>query len=304
MERSSKKRSRLLTILTVAVCMIFFAGCGASGGQKEAALPEGTEFIFNGTTEANTGRTLNVSITGADDGSLTLSVEEIPMLEVDGHWTFEEGKGYKVYLDDGSGTFSFSQYDTEKKEFDLSMSLDLGSYGEQKVGFTFPNAAFADSYDGVGLGKTPPSFKMTNGWGGGIQEGSGKLACNEDGTVTATATCAAGIFIERTGSWVYDEANNCYEIEFTDDYDLSDMAPNNVFEINAWTGSKDEEGSCTTYTVDEVVAADGYDSFKGPFTAEFNEETQQYETTASLIWTWGAAKEQIAVFTCTYSEYR
>lgn len=303
-----KRKARSATMLLLAAALIWglsaCSGGGAGGGGQqqptESAHEDSHAFVFTGTTESNTGRLLNCSITGEKDGTLAVAIRELPLLEVGGRWELVEGKGYKVYLDDGNDTIAYAQYDTQTQSFSLSCYIDMGSYGMQKVSFSCEDPAFAEGYDGVGLGKTPPAFLMTDGWGGGIQQGSGKMVCGEDGTVTATATAAAGIFVTRTGTWSYDEAADRYEIVFSEGYDLSDMAPNGVYEISVWSGSKQEENAQEVLTVEEVLDPQGRDSFRGPIYAQYNSETGQYETQVHMIWTWGAAKEQIAVFQCAY----
>ena len=301
MSKKIKRAFLLVLALVMAACVFGCSGSSKPAKQETAVKDDTHAFVFTGTTESNTGRTLNISILGEKDSdALAVEIKELPLLELGGRYEFVENKGYKIYLNDGNDTFAYAQYDPATKDFSMPCYIDMGSYGMQKVNFTYHDEDFAASYDGVGLGKTPPAFLMTHGWGGGVQEGSGKLACNEDGTVSASATCAAGIFVTRTGTWTYDEANDRYEIVFSEPYDLSDMEPNGVFNINIWYGSRNEVGQAEVKTVEEVLDPSGINSWCGPFYAEYNAEAGQYETQAYLIWTWGAAKEEIAVFNCAY----
>lgn len=315
LEEVMHKRNRIMSLvlslaLAFALCL-GLAGCGACQ-QDDSPIGGGSEneFVFTGTGTATNGRTLSFVITGDPDGSLEVTVEEIPVLHLPGHWTFVENKGYKIYFDDGTGTFEYTRYDTETGEFYFTTTVSTGSYGTPEVTFTYQDESFAETYDGIGLGRRPPVFNLY-GWYGGRLGWDGIIRCAEDGTFIATARPERSE--TRTGTWTYDEETDTYSLlcdtavlwanghEMTEDEWKVAPTGRPDAPIEEWSDRQYElgRGDLTTLSWDEYVARN---YCKGPFntTATYEGDTVTY----SISFDFDYIMTYITVFTgtCVYDE--
>lgn len=294
----------LLSLLLVCSFAIGIAACTPEDpvppdpDTGETQLPEGVEFIFTGEGTASTGRMLTFAMTGNQDAenSLLVTVEELPALSLSGTWAFVEAKGYKIYLNDASNTLKYAQYDAESGDFYFNCNIDVGSYGNVNVDFTFADESFASVYDGEGLGKEPPTFS-TVGWVGGVIEVLGTLTCTEEGTFATADTWHQ----PRVGTWEYDEENDRYILTPTDDpfYEQYQGA----VEAGTWEGSFTYKPWHTTevpaeeLTVEDMEANDW---FTAPIVCEWDEEQGCYYGEIQCWWpiyTFG----EITLFRLTYA---
>ncbi len=228
--RHMKHAGTAVLALALALTMLL-SGCGPQeeGGSPSAATPTPTpaadsgdyEFIFTGaSSDFAGGRTMNVTVYGLKDenNSIELRVAEYPQILIDGYYTYVEGKGYKLYFNDASSAFVYTQFHPEDNTFTFRYTLDMGdTLGSARVAFTCQDDAFAAEYDGEGLGRTPPTFVGTVA---GVGGGAVSLVCREDGTFDTAAlsnTFGGG----RTGTWEYDEENDQYLFHFNPDRNYS-----------------------------------------------------------------------------------
>lgn len=275
----------LIGLLFIVVMAASLAACTTSetdGGGDDNDLPENVEFIFTGSGTASTGRTLTFNMTGNQDSenSLLVTVEELPALSMSGNWVFVEAKGYKIYLNDPAGTLKYSQYDPASGVFSFNCDIDVGSYGIVNVDFTYEDSSFAASYDGEGLGKEPPTF-TTVGWVGGVIEVIGTLTCTEEGTFATADTWHQS----RSGTWEYDEDNDCYILTLADDpfYELYQGA----VEAGTWGGTFTYKPWNTTEVAAENLTIEDMEEvnwFRDPIVCEWDEELGSYTGEIQLWW--------------------
>lgn len=280
--KAAKRGLTLLMVLILALCTL--SGCGPTAQQVD--LGENDEFIFSGSMQLNNGRRVDLKVIGDKrDESLLMTVEQMPAMSLTGHYVKVDGKGYKVYFDDIADSFAYTQYDEATKTMSFRTNVNMGTYGTGRVDFTFPNEAFADEYDGEGLGKTPPVFTI-EGWAGGVIQTFGTLSCNEDGSITVADDWAS----PRQGTWEYDEASNIYTIQFTEKtFDALDSYP--------WKQGR-VQGEAPTLTQADLEAENW---FMGPIQTEYDAATSTYSMTVELIWSMGAWNE-ITEYQCTYTD--
>ena len=281
--------------LAKAFGMVLLTGLMAAGmtgcaGAQTVQLGENDEFIFTGQMKANNGRTLNLKLTGnKNDDSMLMTVDEMPAMSLTGHYTKEDGKGYKMYFDDISESFAYTQYDTDKKDMTFKTNVNMGTYGTERVEFTFHDPEFASEYDGVGLGKTPPVFDMT-GWVGGVIEDHSRLVCQEDGSLKLDSTWMT----PREGTWEYDEANNVYTITFTEkSFDKAGV------ESYPWKRGRTQQGEEIPQLTTTDLEAENY--FMGPIQTEYDESTGTYTMTVEYLWSAGVWNE-ITEYECSYTD--
>lgn len=315
MTQKAKKRIILLAPLVVyAVIAAFMIGSSMIANRPAAnSTPEGStpvsgdyEFLFSGTVEANTGRTFTLEMTGnKDEGqTLDLTVKEMPALSMTGRWAFVEGKGYKVFLDDASSTFAYARYNTDTQTYSVMFDYDLGNFGKPRAVLTYEDKEFAGQYDGIGLGRKPPVFAL-EGYDTYKHYGYGVVSCAEDGTVNATLTnTGAGHYLNRTGTWTYDESADEYIISFTDDtISLTDgelaIHEDAGGDYVVWTkfpigAAEPEYGSSVTVSDLEDV----YHRFTDPYEyhAAFDTATNSYQLTIEAQYNWGLGTGDIATF--------
>jgi len=211
---------RALALLLMLVLLL--CGCNnapaASSNAASSNMVGDYLFDFSGTEQYDDGQQYNIHIRAKDDGTdkFVLSIDELTMFELAGHYTRVDKKGYKLYFDDIDSQFVYTSYDPQTMDFTFKYKLDLGeALGSRRIAFTCHDEAFADSYDGEGLGVTPPTFEGS-GWGGYLGQfeiAPAKLTCYEDGTATFTATAVTAVD-PKTGTWEYDEASNQYHFTF------------------------------------------------------------------------------------------
>ena len=278
MKRRFKRASLLLSALLLLGGIAGLTGCSPSPGAVITPAPTESpyEFVFTGSGQGTNGRTFNVTIAGEKDEAknVAVSVEGQPAMAMTGRWDFVEGKGYKVYLNDAGSTFAYSQYDPETKSFRLRCTVDFGTYGKPTIDFTYEDAAFAEVYDGEGLGKTPPKFTI-EGWAGGVVQTFGTLACQEDGTISITDDWSA----PRAGRWEYDEADDRYVITFTENPFIEE--PFSEMEECVWKRMNcGREGAITLTQAD----LEKYNYFMGPVYAEYDESVGGYYMEIQLAW--------------------
>lgn len=212
-------------VCVVCACSVF-TSCDDDNGKTS-----NYEFVFTGSSSGFlNGKTFNATIYGnKDDGhSITMTVDELKAVKLSGTWTFVEGKGYKIYFADVNELFVYTAYSTESKDFTFNYTLNLGSgYGSAKMLFTCHDESFASSYDGVGLGRTPPTFSGV-GYSGGsaTTECYNVLKCLEDGTCIQTSTYERTGDSFRYGTWSYDGKSDAYTFIF-DSLNLSDVGKRN-----------------------------------------------------------------------------
>ena len=281
--KANKKYLLLLMVLTIAVIL-----CGCVATVQQTELGENDEFIYTGSMKANNGRTLNLKVTGDKrDNSLLMTVDEMPAMSLTGHYVKVDGKGYKVYFDDVSNSFAYTQYDPKTRTASFRVNVNMGTYGTERVEFTYHDEAFAKEYDGIGLGKTPPVFTI-EGWAGGVIQTYGTLGCNEDGTITVSDAWAS----PRAGAWSYDENSNVYTIEFTEKtFDKEGV------ETYPWKRGRNQEGVEIPNLGQTELEEYGY--FMGPVTTIYDEASHTYAMTVELLWAMGAWNE-ITEYQCTY----
>lgn len=213
------RAKRFISIAVALFAFIVFVLAFAACTKQQQTTDGDYEFVFTGSGVFSDGNEYNVTITGNKDKDKTfdLRVEEMPALELDGTWVYVENKGYKLYFNDSGGSFVYSKYDTQSKEFSFKYSLNLGGgLGQTKVTMTCLDEKFSSVYDGVGLPPIPPTF-TGYGWGGakGVNKYTCTLICNEDGTCVSI-TDTAGID-PRYGTWEYNEETNVYSFEFEEE---------------------------------------------------------------------------------------
>lgn len=211
-----KKRIKLLSLaLSVLMLAGLLTACGQSAGDPNVPEVDKSqmEFYFEASPTYPDGRTYDITVTGNLDGTVNLAIAQMPYSSVGGTWTMVDGKGYKLYFEDG--TFAYTYYDTDARRFTMDYRLDLGTVaGLTKVSFlSYRDLAFNDVYDGEGLGLLPPTFTGNGYFAGGQFHCDGTtLTCNEDGTCTFTQTEWPTLYAPRTGTWEYDEAADQYTI--------------------------------------------------------------------------------------------
>lgn len=279
----------------------------AADAGPETSAPQGDyEFVFTGTVETATGRTFTLDMTGNKDEeqTLNLTVKEMPALNLTGTWTFTEGKGYKIFLDDANGTFAYSRYNPDTKSYSLTFDYDMGNFGQPRVVLTYLDEDFAAEYDGVGLGRKPPVFSLT-GYTTYQHYGYGTLLCAEDGTVSASLTnTGAGWYFNRSGTWTYDEAADEYVIVFTDstisltdgNFDIhEDPAGDYILWTKFPVGAEEPEYG-THLLVSELQ--DTYQLFTDPYEyrAKYDEATDSYQIAIEAQYNWGLGHGDIVTF--------
>lgn len=294
-----KKSPKLMTFLmNFSFIFVLILGLSACQSQNPATIEtESTpqldpqyEFAFDGSATYENGRNYNITIYGNKDAEQTVfvKVKELPYAELTGTWVMDEGKGYKIFFNDDTGTFAYSYYDPESGNFTITYDMFLGTVaGTQTVQFTFVDPDFKDSYDGVGLGKMPPIFKGVGYFAGNpprfSTEGS-QIFCRDDGTCVFTQTEWPTLYTPRNGTWSYDEANNEYHFVFEPEA-LNSFAPdsenpNDVKYKNNYCstqlGNAPQREEWTYVEEDEPLTYD-------EFTAYYIEETGTYCMVAEMF---------------------
>lgn len=318
MKRSPKKLIIILAPLVVyAVIALVMVGNSFMNRQSTASTPNteasepaidasAYEFVFNGTVETSTGRTFTLNMMGNQDAEQTLSlaVKEMPALNLSGRWTFTEGKGYKMFLDDANSTFMYSRYNPDTKEFAVTFDYDMGNFGQPRAVLTYADEAFAAEYDGEGLGPKPPAFAL-EGYTTYSHYSYGTLSCAEDGTVSANLTnTGAGWYFNRTGTWTYDEAADQYDIVFNDQtISLTD----GNFDIHAddggdyilWT-KYTRDSAEPEYQIPLLVSElqDTYQLFTDPYVyhAQYDESKNGYYIEIEAQYNWGLGHGDLVTF--------
>lgn len=127
-----------------AMLKINFADLSYNGMTGQTEKPGGTvtadyEFVFTGTTEIDNNE-YHVSVYGNKDEekSITLKIEELPMVELTGSWIFVEEKGYKIYFDDATSSFAYTKYDPAEKLFSFNYNLNLAIRAAAAAGWLSP----------------------------------------------------------------------------------------------------------------------------------------------------------------------
>lgn len=281
-------------------------GTGSGGGG--GGIVEGDyEFVFSGSVETNTGRTFTLALTGNKDEeqTLDLTVQEMPALSIDGNWTFTENKGYKIFLNDANGTFAYSRYDTDTQTFSVTFDYDMGNFGRPRAVLTYKDEAFAEVYDGVGLGLKPPTFSL-EGYTTFNHYSYGTLSFKEDGTVTANLTnTGAGWYFNREGFWEFNEETQEYDFWFTDStISLTDGNLNIRGEEGAqyvywskYTKDSEEPEFRIELPYDEFV--NDYHLFTGEeymYHTEFIGSEDRYYVEIEAQYNWGLATGDIITF--------
>ena len=201
-------------------------------------------------------------ITGNKDGTLLVTIEELPRLSMDGTWVLVENKGYKVYLNDGNGTYAYTKYDDTSDTFSFSTAIATGNYGSPVVEFTYVDPAFV--YDGEGLGRKPPLF-VVSGYNGAVFLQEGNITCGEDGTfISASSGGTWWCYDRNEGTWIYNEEQDQYELTFNEPYAFANRESMRLGQ---------EGASCRVFTGEnewyELTYAEYVEQnyFKGPWIA-------------------------------------
>lgn len=246
----------------------------SSQGDRYQEEKKNARFVFTGEGKADTGRALHYSVIGKQDNTILVAIDELPRLSMDGTWTFVENKGYKLYFNDGNGTFAYTKYNAETKAFTFRSMMATGNYGSPEVSFSYVDADFA--YDGIGLGNKPPLFNI-EGYNGGTSHQTGIVTCNEDGTFKVGSSGGLWWVYDRTeGKWVYNETEDQYELTFNDPYAFKNRPSMRQGEEGAtcrvFTGNlREDPNAFYTLSYEEYVNNNYY---KGPYIAthKTNEE--------------------------------
>lgn len=284
-------------------------GMGQAGTDQEEYYPEGDfEFVFSGSVETETGRTFTLFLTGDknEEQTIDLTVREMPALSVDGTWEFVENKGYKIFLHDANETFMYSRYNTETKEFSVMFDYNMGNFGQPRAVLTYTDEAFAEEYDGEGLGLKPPTFAL-EGYTTYNHYSYGTLVFKEDGSVVANLiNTGAGWYFNRTGFWEYDEASNVYSYWFTDatisltDGNLSIHDNEDGSRYVLWTKfTKDSETAEFRIPLDYDEFVNEYHLFTGEdykYQTQFNEADGTYYAELEAQYNWGVGTGDIITF--------
>ena len=315
----TKKTKILIALapLPVYACVGIGFGIAAAvsnGGQNtptssQAGVEQGDyEFLFTGTVQATTGRNFTLNLMGNKDEeqSLRLSVVEMPALSLDGTWTFTPNKGYKIFLEDSSGTFAYSRYDEESGNFTVQFDFNMANYGTARAKLTYSDPDFAQEYDGIGLGPKPPSFAL-EGYSTYNHYSYGTMTFQEDGTVTAQLTnTGAGWYYNRTGFWEYNEETDVYDYWFADNtINLTDgnMAIREREDGSQYVNRTYYTKDTPTPVFNEPIELDDFVNVYHMFTGEeykyhteFDEESQRYYAEVDAQYNWGVDTGDIVTF--------
>lgn len=254
----------LTTVILIVSALVTFAGCSENkqDSEKKGETDQSDyEFVFVGSSsEFNDGRELNVSIYGNKDEGKTFNmrVKELPQINIKGKWVFVENKGYKLYFEDGADSYVYSSYDTTSKNFGFTYTLNCGEIvGSSNIKFAYKDEKFANTYDGIGLGKRPPVFDTVGIYALACGNNTGKLSCNEDGTFIATAGGST-----RKGTWTYDEDRNEYTFNFEFDSNYNEGYKLDFIKADGTWGRpgdgileyqfQDAEGHMSCFNVDDL----------------------------------------------------
>jgi len=316
MKLSTKKLVIVLAPLVLYAVIAIVMACGhimntpqTANDRVEAESPADTstyEFVFSGTVETNTGRTFTLDMTGnKDEGqTLSLTVKEMPALNMTGRWTFTESKGYKIFLDNALGTFAYSRYNPETKQFTVMFDYDMGNFGQPRAVLTYTDEEFAAEYDGIGLGRRPPSFAL-EGYSSGKHYSYGTLSCADDGSVYVSLTnTGAGWYFDRSGTWTYNEASDEYDIVFTDktisltdgNFDIHEDEGGDFINWTKYTKDSPEPEYGIPLLVSELE--DTYHLFTDPYVyhAQYDEAKDSYYIEIEAQWNWGLGHGDLITF--------
>lgn len=234
MEKRLSKSRAVWVLLSLLALLMLLTGCGQSSGTTAPAATAAPtvaptadasqyEFVFTGSSDGfKDGRTLNLTIYGNMDNTITLKVAELRQIQLGGTWVKVDHKGYKIYFDDPLETYIYTRFDEATNTLAFDYTFDCGNQGKAGMEFTYVSEAFGADYDGVGMDRKPPEFKARLYASGqrGVSEGT--LTCREDGTFKTGS---------RTGTWDYDAALNQYNFHFE-----PDLGYNTLFHLDECNG--------------------------------------------------------------------
>lgn len=287
-----KKKRLLKTKMATAILAValLLQGCSA-GTTQPGSTPSNSagsppaqtsdyRFDFAGTEQFDDGQQYSIHIRADKDSAdaFALVIDELPQFQLSGRYTFVDGKGYKLYFDDIDSQFVYTAYDTNSQDFSFKYKLDLGeALGNRRISFNFHDEAFASSYDGEGLGMTPPTFEGS-GWGGYLGQfeiAPAKLTCYEDGTASFTATAVTAVD-PKNGTWEYDGDTNTYHFSF----------PPQTF-ANSQQIEEHEDGSIgykIIYGESDVRFDRDTDTTPTDFYTTYDEATGTYNLELEIVW--------------------
>lgn len=238
-----KIKTKLLTLGIIVVLAVAglatLAACGNSG------------VTFTGGGEIN-GVDYNVSLKCKKDEEFSLTIKEIPELEITGKYEYDESKGYRFTFADQNDTIKVPKYDEATSTFTFTYTLILGDkYGTGNVtlshvdkSFKFGGEAFFEPVVFYAFDPDVGNFGMTSC--------EAYMYLYEDGTLNVMASCPLTAAYAASGTWTFDAAANKYTFEY------------------------DAGGSGMGYMITAANAAGGY----GPATPSETETTYNAETGA------------------------
>lgn len=168
---------------------------------------------FTGSGEIN-GVTYNVTLKCGKDDTFALTIKELPELELDGTYEYDDSKGYRFTFSDQNDTVKVPKFDEATSTFSFTYKLILGDrYGTGNVTLSYVDKNFTP---GEALFFEPVTFYAYDPDVGnyGMTSCEAYLYLYEDGTFMIIGSCPLTAVNAASGTYTYDAEANKYVFEY------------------------------------------------------------------------------------------
>lgn len=203
MKKIIAKLSALILIACFLVCgAVTLGGCGNK------------KVVFDGGGEIN-GTYYNVSLECKDeDETFSLTIEEIPSLELTGRYEYDSARGYRFTFSDSNDTIKVPEFDETTKTFSFEYTLVLGDkYGTGNVKLSYVDEDFVQTEEAFFEPIVFYAFDEDVG-GYGMTTCEAYMYLYEDGTLSIVASCPLTAVYGASGTWTFDKAANEYTFTY------------------------------------------------------------------------------------------
>lgn len=278
-----------------------------AAAEPEASTPQGDyEFVFTGTVETATGRTFTLDMIGnKDEGqTLNLTVKEMPALNLTGTWTFTEGKGYKVFLDDANGTFAYSRYNPDTETFSLTFDYDMGNFGQPRGSAYLPRRGLCRRVRRRGPGPEAACLfphrlhhlSALRLWHSALCRGRHRLGQPDQHRRRLVLQPVRQLDVRRGGRRVRHRIHRLHHLLTDGNFDIhEDPAGDYILWTKFPIGAEEPEYG-THLLVSELQ--DTYQLFTDPYEyhAQYDEATGSYQIAIEAQYNWGLGHGDIVTF--------